>query len=181
VTSGAFAVTITNGAGSPYGPPQGFSTLLIFDSTNGARRGTNEFLPGTTTVFYQSFAPFGWTQNTSFGDHAMRIVASGGGAAHAGSRGASTVFASQLSVDGHALSTAEMPSHNHTDNGHTHPLIGITGIAGGATAFAYITVGSGQNTGIGYADISYTGSNAAHAHTFTLGASYIDFILCSKS
>lgn len=36
-TTGAFAVTITNGAGTPATIPQGVTTLVITDATNGAR------------------------------------------------------------------------------------------------------------------------------------------------
>ena len=39
LTTGAYAVTITNGVGSPFTLPQGVATLVIFDATNGARAG----------------------------------------------------------------------------------------------------------------------------------------------
>jgi hypothetical protein len=181
LTTGAFAVTITNGVGTPFTLPQGIAALVIFDSTNGSRRGNSEFASGTSTVFYQTNAPVGWTQNTSYSDYAMRIVNGGTPAAHAGSRGASIAFATQLSVDGHALSVLEMPSHAHTDSGHTHPIGPNYGTAGGATFLAPLQNSLSGATGLGYASIQPTGGGQVHAHTFTLGVNYIDFILASKN
>jgi hypothetical protein len=66
----------------------------------------------------------------------------------------------------HKLTVAEMPSHNHSDNGHKHTLTsyqngGSTDCAGATRAAAddnWMT----KTSETGYADISYSGSSNSH-------------------
>ena len=135
---------------------------------------------GTVATFYQAAAPTGWTQVTTKNDFGLRVVSGAGGVSH-GTVGLST-FISNGAL-GHALSIAEMPSHNHSasDSGHNHSYTGSTyyGYGGGGTAAQGAT---GNTTGVGYANISvgYTGGNAAHTHGLS-DLQYMDVILCSKN
>ena len=182
-TTGAFTVSIqanfgSGAVGSASIVPQGARVLFVSDTTNGVQTGSSSFPSGTKTVFYQASAPSGWTQVVTYNDYLPRIVSGTGGAATSGS-GFSSINAS-VTTAGHTLSVAEMPSHSHTDAGHTHPL-SIAGVASGADYFGYITAGSASNTGTGHASLSNTGSGGSHSHGLTLGISYLDLILCQKT
>ena len=74
---------------------------------------------GTRMLFYQANAPTGWSQVTSLNDRVLRVVSGNGG-----STGGSWSI-SGLNVEGHTLSTSEIPSHSHsgstsTDGYHSH-------------------------------------------------------------
>jgi len=183
-TTGAFTVSIqanfgSGAVGSASNVPQGARVLFVSDTTNGVQTGSSSFPSGTNTVFYQASAPSGWTQVVTLNDYLPRIVSGTGGAATSGS-GFSSINAS-VTTAGHTLTTAEMPSHSHTDNGHTHPLTAYGGVAGGASFAALASAGSGAATGTGFASLSNTGGGAAHTHGLTLGISYLDLILCQKN
>jgi microcystin-dependent protein len=68
--------------------------------------------------------------------------------------------------EGHTLSTAEMPVHNHTDSGHAHTYHDLTISAaygvGGASAISSYAATSGQLTGTASANIGNAGSGAEH-------------------
>lgn len=120
---------------------------------------------GTKTLFYQAAAPTGWTQDTSVNDRVLRVVDSTGG----GTGGSWTI--SGISVDGHALSLSEIPSHAHTMR-----LYGNYGDGG---------TKSGVEGGSGSESTSSVGSGAAHSHTMTIGNSwrpaYADAIVAARS
>jgi hypothetical protein len=103
-----------------------------FATTAFVQNALASYLPsGTTTVFYQASAPNGWTQNTGISDAAVRIVSGAGGGA-TGGNGFSSTFISQAvtgsvsiatatgTVGGTALTTAQLPAHNHGVNDPTH-------------------------------------------------------------
>jgi hypothetical protein len=83
---------------------------LIPDSAAG-------FEKGTKTVFYQDAAPIGWTILNTLDDKLLYItkgsVAGGrpGGAEYVG--GSWTISGFSTNIEGHALSTAELPPHEH--------------------------------------------------------------------
>jgi len=70
----------------------------------------------------------------------------------------------QSGEETHTLTTAETPSHSHTDTGHTHtegnalPALGAA-LVGVPIPAAIPSIGV---TGVGFASISNTGSNGAH-------------------
>jgi hypothetical protein len=134
---------------------------------------------GTVMLFYQAAAPTGWTKVTTQDNKALRVVSGTGGVA-GGSVAFTTAFASQA-VSGSVgtsgattLSTAQMPSHTHSESQASSTLR-----AGGCGDAATAT---GGETGA-------TGGGGSHTHsggTFTgtainLAVQYIDIIICSKN
>jgi hypothetical protein len=147
--------------------------------------------PGTVMLFAQAAAPTGWTQVTTQNDKALRVV-SGTGGGTGGSVAFTTAFSSQ-NVGATALSTTQIPSHNHSFSGttsgigdHVHNYTAIAAVGGSSFA------GGGQGTittttsGAGAHDHSYsgttssTGSGSTHTHTLNLAVQYVDIILASK-
>lgn len=143
VTSGSFAVTVTNGVVGVT-IEQSHRYLLFADATNGIRIISNvdltglsaQFPAGTVTIFIQAAAPTGWVISSSFNDYGLRLNATGGGGT-AGSVPFSTLFA-RTATDSYTLLTADIPSHTHTgttageSNDHTHGLNGT--ITSGSTS-----------------------------------------------
>lgn len=121
---------------------------------------------GTKVPFFQAVAPTGWTQDTSVNDKVLRVVDSTG----AGSGGSWTI--SGISVDGHALTSSEMPSH-------THGLRGFGSFQSGGSKFGIEGGGPPDDTAT-----NSTGSGSAHTHGLTIGSSwrpaYIDVIVCTR-
>lgn len=180
VTSGAFAVTWTNGVNT-LTISQSHRYLLFADATNGLRIIANvdlsglsaQFPSGTLTLFVQAAAPTGWTISTTYNDRALRVVSSS--PSSGGSVPFSTLFA-RTAVDSHVLTTTEIPAHTHTFSattgsnnvGHTHSYSGTTGTE---SADHQHTTANGQSfitTGSGFAQIG-TGATATGTTGFTSG------------
>lgn len=184
-TTGAFTVTWqanfgAGAVGSGLVLGQGSRSFILSDTSAGARTADSGIVPsGTKTTFFQAAAPTGWTQVTTLNDYLPRIINGTGGGSSAGT-GFSSVNAS-VTTAGHTLTIAEMPSHNHTDSGHTHSL-GINGVSGGAGGSGYF-VGNvpAYTSGTGTANISSTGGGGSHSHGLSLNISYLDMILCSRN
>lgn len=126
--------------------------------------------PGSVMLFQQTSAPTGWTRVSAFDDAAIRVVGNavpGNG----GSAGFISKLVSQIGVDSHVLSAAELPTHSHT--------------------FGFLITSGSDNTQVslfqatGGIALSYTssavGGGGGHNHTLTLGVKYLDIILCSKN
>lgn len=111
------------------------NTNLNADQLDGQHGAFYDDAPnGTVMVFYQSAAPTGWTQDTSVNDRVLQVTSGSGG----GTGGGWTItgLGHNISVDGHALTTSEIPSHSHNANtnnagDHSHNVGGSTG-GGGA-------------------------------------------------
>lgn len=207
------------GSAAPSGPTDG--TLWIDDTTNpytikayndteSAWQIVSGVPSGTRMLFQQTAAPTGWTKDTSFDQHALRVtnstVSTGGSLDFTGA------FTSGIStggtVQGHSLSTAEMPSHSHgvSDPGHSH---GINDPGHSHNFFAAIVSGESQDgnndneafnenrttnsatTGISINSananigIQSTGAGNAHSHGFDAGSinlavKYVDVIIAQK-
>lgn len=157
---------------------------------------------GTVMLFVQTTAPTGWTKSTTHNDKALRVVS--GAASSGGSVAFTTAFASQAvtgTVASYTLTTADIPSHNHTatssvtDSGHTHsytaPAIGGAAVSAGGVPIA--TAGSqngttdGSTTGITVStSIGNTGGGGGHTHGFSapninLAVQYVDVIIATKN
>jgi len=176
LTTGAFAVTFTNGVGSPITLAQGFRTLVIADATNGPRKMASDepaFPSGTRMLFQQTAAPTGWTKITTHDNKALRIVS--GSVVNGGSVAFTTAFASQSvagTVGNTALTIDQIPAHTHS---YDAPLITNSPTGSGASRVEASTPGSTGSAGGGQ----------THTHTFTgtainLAVAYVDLILASK-
>lgn len=124
---------------------------------------------GTKAVFFQAAAPTGWTQDTSVNDRVLRLVNSTG----AGTGGSWTITG--FAVQGHALTTDQIPSHTHTDN----YMVSTT---------AYFSGGTFQGYSIGPAGTTTTGATGGGqehthgiAHTPGWRPAYADVIVCSRA
>ena len=132
---------------------------------------------GTKMLFQQTAAPTGWTKDTSHDNKALRVVS--GTASTGGSVAFTTAFASQAvsgSVGDTTLTTAQIPSHNHSGSW------GNLFITQGTPSTPVIqTIPGGSNS----FTVSNTGSGNAHSHSFTgtainLAVSYVDLIIATK-
>jgi hypothetical protein len=132
----------------------------------------------TRLIFQQNVAPTGWKRDaTVFNDSALRLVSSG--LTVGGSSGLSTLTVPSMSVtgttDGHTLTIAEMPSHNHYISGR---------VVGGNA----IQIPGGSAAGLENIYTDNTGGSGAHSHTMKaaatsqvgLGVKYTDVILATK-
>ena len=116
-------------------------------------------------LFVQTAAPTGWTKSTTHNDKALRIVS--GAASSGGTTAFSTVFAAGRTSDATTLTTAQMPSHTHSQNigGTTTPYSIQCGSAAGPTA---TTTGA-------------TGGGGSHTHGLpTFAVQYVDVIIATK-
>jgi hypothetical protein len=139
------------------------------------------FPSGTKMLFQQTAAPTGWTKDTTHDNKALRVVS--GTASTGGSVAFTTAFASQAvsgSVGNTTLTTAQMPSHNHTSSSSGSFVI---------NRFPTSTVYNIDNVPgfmeVNGISLSNTGSSNSHNHSFTgtainLAVSYVDLIIATK-
>lgn len=132
------------------------------------------FPSGTRMVFQQTAAPTGWTKDTSENDRALRVVS---GAVGSGGTQSLASFTPAGTVAGHALTTSEMPSHNHgiphaVANNPGLSQIGGIGDGGSARSRFYFNRVT-----------SNSGSGSSHAHVWTgteTSIRYWDVIVAQK-
>ena len=161
------------------------------------------FPSGTALLFQQTAAPTGWTKVTTYNDAALRVVS--GTAGTGGTVAFSTAFSASNTVDGTAISTAQMPSHTHTYSNNTGYSSGVNHnhqFPGAAVAAnqAFLIGAGGQVT---YGDTSSvnntnnsnpdhyhgssgttagTGSGGSHNHTTAnFAVKYVDIIIATKN
>jgi len=169
------------------------SVITFSDSTTQSTAATASIPSGSVVLFYQSAAPTGWTQVTTLNDYGLRLV-SGTGGGTGGSTAFSSVFTNQtptisvnvsgLSAGATTLSTTQMPSHSHVEqglqtcSGGNHQVAG-TGSGGGICGY----IGpSTQNTGGGGSHThSISGSATGSSSAVTLNVQYANIIICSKN
>lgn len=146
--------------------------------SDGTSTSTN-LIPSTTVMlFVQTAAPTGWTKSTAHDNKALRVVS--GTVSSGGSVAFTTAFASQAvagTVGSTTLSTAQIPSHNHTVT-----AVGATSIY---TLQAQTDTGS-TNLNATSLTTSSAGSGGSHNHTFTgtainLAVQYVDVIIATKN
>lgn len=180
VTAGNFSVTVQNGSGSVV-LPQGRRGILYVNTTNSiaprivAIAGSSVADPipaGTVMIFYQASVPTGWSAFAA-NDYAMKIVSNGSGGVPSGSVAYSTLFG-RTATDGHTLTTAEIPSHQHSSG----PYLWGTGFASvvlsGGSTIVPIAVSANQNT-------NAAGGGDAHSHSLDMRVQTAAVILGSKS
>ena len=152
--------------------------------------GLAAFPTGTLMLFQQTAAPTGWTKQTTHNDKALRVVS--GTASSGGTSAFTTVFANQtptitttgLSAGATTLSTAQMPSHNHS-----YTAASKTGGTGGLTPQPNWS-GDDPSMGNATGTMTSTGGNGSHTHSIagsatssaiTLNVQYVDLIIASKN
>ncbi len=145
---------------------------------------------GTAMLFVQATAPAGWTKKTDNDNKALRIV-SGAGGGVGGSVAFTDAFVNYAPVvGGTALTTAQLPSHSHTQQGsftsgtvsvdHSHYFPGGNYGSGGVSAnhnhyigAGFVGSGLGSNGGYIHASNDNNGAltgveNQAHTHATTV-------------
>lgn len=134
--------------------------------TSGGKLKEDIIPANTKMIFKQSTAPTGWTFASEDND---RVIINTSTVGQGGDTGGSWTI-SGISVDGHALTEAEMPVHNHGFDGN----FGYEALAAGSSTFR--TTGS--------TDTDNAGSGNAHDHDLTIGNSwrplYVKVITCTK-
>jgi hypothetical protein len=93
----------------------GAGAWLVDNPSSGAGGG---FASGTSMLFAMATAPVGWTKSVANDDKALRVVSGSTGGAATGTVAFSAAFAARTpTVSGVALTTAQIPSHTHTQQG----------------------------------------------------------------
>ena len=124
---------------------------------------------GTVMLFFQAAAPSGWTKLTSQNNKALRVVSGAGGGA-AGATAFTSVFGAGKITGAHAITIAQMPSHNHVVTRGTVGGGGLTRISGAVSFIGEISDVSTDSTG----------GDGTHTHTLSLDLQYVDIIFASK-
>ncbi len=176
-----------------------FNFIVNQVNANANPTGTLTAPSGTRTLFHQAAAPVGWVTDATITDHTIQATSVTPGGLITTGAGYSSMFLSQWTTDGHALTIAELAAHTHTDSGHTH---GITDPQHSHTVTYDNTTGGGaptanglsgpimQNTGLAStgitvnsstANITNTGSGTAHSHTKTFNVNYIQCLVAQKT
>jgi hypothetical protein len=128
--------------------------------------------------------PTGWTKDTTFNDAMIRVVSgTPSSRVSAGNEITTLMTATRTAagtVDGHAITIAEMPPHNHSYNWKNFA-------AGSGTAQVPLLNGSAvtQSENAGFTILN-NGSGATHNHTFTSNAmnfaiNYADMYIATKN
>lgn len=161
-----------------------------------------EFPPFTRMLFQQTFAPPGWTKDTTHNDKGIRITS--GSVSSGGSRSFSTVFGI-TATDSTSITQAQMPIHLHggdnlggtantVGSGHSHTVndqystLSTVSSGTGATSVWRGIGGFGSTTNSGShthqlnvtGSTTSTGSSTGHTHGIDLRLQYVDFIIAVK-
>jgi hypothetical protein len=153
--------------------PAGYSVTSATVNKN------SEFASTTLMLFQQTAAPTGWTKQTTHDNKALRVVT--GAAASGGTSTFTTCFTNQtptittsgLSAAATTLTTAQIPSHVHSQ-GSTD----VGSRAGDGTNFLTDPSNTGATGGGG--SHTHTISGSATSSAVTLAVQYVDLIIAAK-
>ena len=153
----------TSGSVTLSAPAIAGSVVITLPTTSGTM---TAFASGTVMLFVQTAAPTGWTKSVANDNKALRVVS--GTASTGGSVAFTTAFASGLSDSAVTLTTAQIPSHNHTFTQYQATGGGNSSAAAVATTPVTTTVSS-------------TGGGTSHTHSLpSFDVSYVDTIIATK-
>lgn len=191
LTSGSFALTLSNAGGSVV-IPQGRRCVVFLDTSNGPRivaiagSATADPVPtGSKTIWYNTAAPSGWTA-VAMNDYAIKIVTAGLGGVTSGSVAFSTLFG-RTATDAHTLTSAEIPSHQHfqfnaTAGSNTSIITNAQypyyQAAGGNADYNYTMGGSSTAATLGLS--SLVGGGGSHTHDIDMRVLTAAFTLASR-
>jgi microcystin-dependent protein len=141
-------------------------------------------------LFVQTAAPTGWTKSTTHDNKALRVVSgtagSGGSAAFTTAFGTPSVSGSvSLSgtVGNHTLTTAQIPSHTHTQiAGFNQNPYSSNARPRAETFNSNTNIGETAATGGGGAhNHSFSGSGSLSSATASINVQYVDVIIATKN
>ena len=148
------------------------------------------FPAGTAMLFAQTSAPTGWTKDTNYDEHALRVVS--GTASSGGSVDFTTAFASQAvagTVGDTTLTLSQIPAHGHPFYTTTATSPNANAQGGFSTdqdgTLTVQAAFSGTPTGTEGQQIGGSGGGGSHTHTFSgtaidLDVNHLDVILAIK-
>jgi hypothetical protein len=212
-TTGGFAINIRASSGASAVIPNGVSATVYCDGTNFVTGGyilaagigisiatasgittitnTSNLPAGTALPFFNTSAPTGWTQNVSYVNHMLRVVATAGGAS-GGTM--SPILNNVVPAHTHGFTTgAQSATHNHVDIGHTHTVNIPFNLR--ATPAGTIPTAPQSSTSVysivsqtGYANLGVESASHIHSGSTDNGSSqtnwtpqYVDMIICTKN
>ncbi len=154
--------------------------------SDGTTLNSTPFPAGTLMLFQQTAAPTGWTKQTTHNDKALRVVS--GTASSGGTSAFSTCFQNQtptintsgLSAGATTLSTAQMPSHNHSFTAYRSSADSFGGNIANTDGSFYDAGFSVSSTG-GGGSHSHSMSGSATSSAITLAVQYVDLIIARKN
>jgi len=161
----------TSGTVTLDAPAVAGTTVITLPATSGTvvvtATGTAGFPSGTRMSFQQTAAPTGWTKDTTaaINDSVLRLVT---GSVTSGGSTAFSTWSAVTAVGATTLSTAQIPSHQHSYLGG-----GATNGTASSTTSNNISRTSG-NTGA-------QGGGGSHDHSVTRNLKYYDFIIATAN
>lgn len=197
VPSGQLALALLLGGGTMTG-----KITLDGDPTANLHAATKQYVDNavaaaapfgsSTKMLFRNLTVSGWTKDTSFNEHAIRIV-TGGTLSAGGATDLTTVFGSGKTTASHTLTSAEsgVPAHTHaTDSQGAHTHTNKYGTTPGGTndslAGTYNFIGNTSATNSNGAHTHTAQANTAadassgHTHNLSLDLKYMDMILFTK-
>jgi len=145
---------------------------------------------GTSSLFFQSAAPSGWTKSTSHNNKALRVVTGTGGGS-GGSNSFTSAFPSSKPISGsfpisgsvgnRTLSNNMIPQHTHSNGGAVTLSPGGGDVRSGG-GWSRSTPGTGNNsTNASSHNHPFSGGNASFSTSVDLAVQYIDVLICNFS
>lgn len=140
--------------------------------------GRDSFPTGTRMIFAQAAAPVGWTKETTFNQHALRVTSGAGGVA-GGSVDFTTAFSTSRSVGGSSGSASPGVA------AHVHQQRYNTAGAAGRIKIETTNEPSSSPTTTNAPTTSSAGGGSSHTHgsayTVNVGVRYLDVITAVKN
>ena len=165
-------------------------TGIVFSDSTRLDSKYDIFAQGTSSIFFQSAAPTGWSKSNSNNNKALRVVTGTGGVS-AGSNTFTDAFPSSKPVSGnfpisgtvgnHTLTSNQLPSHTHANGGSVTLSPGGGDVRSGG-GWSRSTPSTGNNTtNAASHNHGFSSGSASFSANINLAVQYIDVIVCSFS